>query len=139
MNEVAVHIGELSERTGVSRRSLRYYEQRGLLHARRTDAGWREYDEEALVRVRNVADLLEAGMTVEDIREVAPCLDQDEHSVCGDPDGAIRIHEVRLRVIEERLAKLREHRDRLVRRIARIRDTEARSDGGSATQRLGER
>jgi len=38
-----VRIGELAERTGVSVRSLRYYETKGLLGSERTSGGQREY------------------------------------------------------------------------------------------------
>jgi DNA-binding transcriptional MerR regulator len=125
MGEELVRIGELSKRTGISRHSLRYYEQRGLLRARRTDAGWREYDESVVTRVRNVQELLEAGLTVDDIRQVAPCLDAGEHLVCDDVEAAIELHESRLDVIETRMAALRRHRDNLARRIARLRASEA--------------
>jgi len=38
-------IGELAERAGVNRETLRYYERRGLLKpARRTESGHRVYD-----------------------------------------------------------------------------------------------
>ena len=41
-------IGELAERAGVHRETLRYYERRGLLKpARRTAGGYRIYDEES--------------------------------------------------------------------------------------------
>lgn len=58
-----MRIGELARRTGVSRRSLRYYEQHGLLHARRGGNDWREYDEPAVDRVRAIAELLASGLT----------------------------------------------------------------------------
>jgi DNA-binding transcriptional MerR regulator len=38
-----VLIGELAQRTGVSQRSLRYYEQQGLLSADRDVHGYRRY------------------------------------------------------------------------------------------------
>ena len=41
-------IGELSARSGVSPRSLRYYEQQGLLASTRGDNGYRHYDDEAV-------------------------------------------------------------------------------------------
>ncbi|WP_374225966.1 MerR family DNA-binding transcriptional regulator [Micromonospora sp. C41] len=42
-----MRIGELSARTGVSARSIRYYEQQGLLAALRTPSGQRVFAESA--------------------------------------------------------------------------------------------
>jgi MerR family regulatory protein len=41
-------IGELAERAGTSTRTLRYYEQHGLVRARRSANGYRVYDEAEL-------------------------------------------------------------------------------------------
>lgn len=128
-----MHIGELSARTGVSRRSLRYYEQRGLLDAERTEAGWREYDASAVTRVRNVQDLLRAGMTVDDIKQVAPCLDQDDHLPCSDPETALEIHRARLHVLDGHITELQKRRDELVRRITRM-ETSASATSPSKQQ-----
>ncbi|WP_433351049.1 MerR family transcriptional regulator [Microtetraspora malaysiensis] len=67
-------IGELSLRTGVSRRLLRYYEAQGLLDAERGSNGYRYYDEESVVTVRQVRGLLKAGLSTEVIRSVLPCV-----------------------------------------------------------------
>jgi len=40
-----MRIGELARRAGASARSIRYYEEQGLLLARRQANGYREYDE----------------------------------------------------------------------------------------------
>jgi len=48
-----VRISEVSRRTGVSIRSLRYYEQKRLLCAHRLENGYRDLDEEA-VELRDV-------------------------------------------------------------------------------------
>lgn len=66
-------IGELSRRTGVSPRLLRYYEQQGLLEAERAPNGYREYGEETVATVRQVRALLDAGLSTEVIRTVLPC------------------------------------------------------------------
>ncbi|MDX3106695.1 MerR family transcriptional regulator [Nonomuraea angiospora] len=127
-----MQIGELSERTGVSRRSIRYYEQKGLLHAHRTGKGWREYDEAAVNRVRNVRELLQAGLTVDDIQRVAPCLGMDMAAfmACRDADHAISMYEERLAVIDDKMAVLEQHRQELLRRIATLRQNSA--DAGLA-------
>ncbi|KUJ67106.1 MerR family transcriptional regulator [Streptomyces albus subsp. albus] len=67
-------IGELSRRTGVSRRLLRYYEAQGLLQARRGPNGYRDYDDGSVRTVRQVRALLRAGLSTEVIREVLPCV-----------------------------------------------------------------
>jgi DNA-binding transcriptional MerR regulator len=110
-------IGELSRRTGVSPRSLRYYEQHGLLRSRRTPNGWREYDETAERRARAVAEMLAAGLTLEGVKELEPCLDGPDLESCDDPAIALATYRARLAVVEQRMAALRRHRDELARRV----------------------
>ena len=43
-------IGELSERTNVPTRMLRYYEEQGLLSSERRSNGYRDYPETAATR-----------------------------------------------------------------------------------------
>jgi DNA-binding transcriptional MerR regulator len=69
-----MRIGELAKRTGVSERSLRYYEEQGLLSPTRTPAGYRVYAESDVDVVRHVQMLLAAGLNTAFIREVLPCM-----------------------------------------------------------------
>ncbi|WP_243060114.1 MerR family transcriptional regulator [Nocardioides sp. SR21] len=69
-------IGELAERTGASVRSLRYYEQRGLLRSERTVGNQREYDHAAVDRVGLIRNLLAAGLSTETIDDVLPCMSE---------------------------------------------------------------
>ncbi|MEV4004977.1 MerR family transcriptional regulator [Actinomadura sp. NPDC049753] len=71
-------IGELSRRTGVSPRLLRYYEEQGLLQAERGSNGYRRYGEDAELTVRKIRVLLDAGLTSEVIRQVLPCTRSDQ-------------------------------------------------------------
>ena len=68
-----MRIGELSERTGVSTRSLRYYEQQGLLAADRSSNSYRDYPEDAVQIVERIKILLAAGLSTKIIRDVLPC------------------------------------------------------------------
>jgi DNA-binding transcriptional MerR regulator len=70
-----LRIGQLAERSGVSVRALRYYEEQGLLEASRTPAGQREYPESAVEKVRFFQDLYAAGLTSRNIASLLPCLD----------------------------------------------------------------
>jgi DNA-binding transcriptional MerR regulator len=70
-----MRIGELSKRTGVSARSLRYYEDQGLLSSARSDAGQRHYAEADIDRVALIRQLFDAGMSSRVIASVLPCVD----------------------------------------------------------------
>ncbi len=71
-----MRIGELSARTGASRRSLRYYEEQGLLVSSRSPSGQRHYEDEHVQRVRLIQAFLAAGMPSTTIAEMAPCMSE---------------------------------------------------------------
>ncbi|MCT2589952.1 MerR family transcriptional regulator [Streptomyces sp. N2-109] len=135
-----MQIGQLSERTGASRRSIRYYEQQGLLEARRTSKGWREYDDRAVNQVRNLRELLRAGLLLDDIRQVAPCLEMktSDFLACDSPDeGTLAMYEGRLAEVEAKAAQLQRYRAELVERIARLRAGAADTEHFSELLRSG--
>lgn len=69
-----MRIGELAERAGTTTRTLRYYESRGLLAARRTENGYRTYDEDDLRLLRQIRTLQEFGFELEETRPFVDCL-----------------------------------------------------------------
>lgn len=69
-----MRIGEPAERTGVSVRSLRYYEQQGLLASDRTTGGHRDYPERAVDRVIRIQELYAAGLSSKKIALMLPCM-----------------------------------------------------------------
>ncbi|GAB1514878.1 MerR family transcriptional regulator [Actinophytocola sp. KF-1] len=115
---MSVRIGELAAVTGATPRALRHYEQAGLISSARAANGYRDYDETAVARVRNIRYLLAAGLTLDDVRAFGPCLDGDMTTAKPSP-GGLRIARERLAVIEARIAAQTEARDRLA---AALRD-----------------
>ncbi len=75
-----MRIGELARRSGVSERSLRYYETQGLLNAERTPGGQRHYGDWAIDRVIRIQALYAAGLNSRKIAQLLPCM--------RDADGA---------------------------------------------------
>ncbi|MEV5979251.1 MerR family transcriptional regulator [Streptomyces sp. NPDC052114] len=108
-----MRIGQLAEATGTTPRALRHYEEAGLVESARTPNGYRVYDAgRAVVRVRNIRFLLDAGLTLDDVRVFLPCLDGDVAATT--PTGAgLRVVLDRLAVIDRRIAAQTEVRDRL--------------------------
>jgi len=77
-----MRIGELASRTGVSVRSLRYYEEQGLLSSSRSASGQRHYTEGEVERVAFIQALYAAGLSSRTIAELLPCVDtpSEDHS-----------------------------------------------------------
>ncbi|MGX1548497.1 MerR family transcriptional regulator [Streptomyces adustus] len=78
-----MRIGELSRRTSASRRSLRYYEEQGLLIPKRLPNGYREYDEHSVTTVRRIQILLSAGLGTSAVAEILPCTVDDSVVLSG--------------------------------------------------------
>ncbi|MEU6389051.1 MerR family transcriptional regulator [Streptomyces sp. NPDC046939] len=76
-----MRIGELAARAGTTTRTLRYYESRGLLPARRGGNGYRTYDEADLRALRQIRTLQDFGFDLEETRPFVECLR------AGHPEG----------------------------------------------------
>lgn len=101
-------IGKVAKKAGVSVRTLRYYDEIGLVRpSGRTQAGYRSYSVQDLARLQQVRSLCKLGFSLE---EVAKCLDSERFS-------ATRLVELQLDRVEQELKSLKELRGRL-RRLA---------------------
>jgi len=70
MNEL-IKAGDLSRQYGVSTRTLRYYEEMGLLQSQRTDEyAYRMYDEQALNRLEQILILRKLNISIKDIQYI---------------------------------------------------------------------
>ena len=65
-------IGELSRRSGVSIRMLRYYESKGVLSPSRSHSAYRTYGDEDLERVGRISALNAAGLPLDLVRRILP-------------------------------------------------------------------
>jgi DNA-binding transcriptional MerR regulator len=81
-----MRIGELSRRTGISIRMLRYYEQEGLLRPARRDSGYRDYDPAEERLARRIRMLSDAGLKLDAVRTLLPCVlsDLPEIELCDE-------------------------------------------------------
>ncbi|TDQ50293.1 DNA-binding transcriptional MerR regulator [Actinorugispora endophytica] len=65
-----MRVSELAERSGVAASTLRYYEDRGLLPAQRSQAGYRLYDQRALQRLAFITTAKKLGLDLAEIGEL---------------------------------------------------------------------
>ena len=116
-----MQIGTLSERTGLSRDSLRFYEKRGLLQARRSENGYRDYPEEAVQWLGYVRTAQQLGFTLAEIAADMPLLAQGEEA-----GPALRAALAsKLADIDSRIAALQGLRADLAQRLAETPETGA--------------
>jgi DNA-binding transcriptional MerR regulator len=81
-----MRIGELEKLTSTPARSLRYYEQQGLITPRRLDNGYREYDDYLVDRVLQIRGLIDSGIPTRIIKQILPCLGTPRTIVVEDAD-----------------------------------------------------
>ena len=66
-------IGELSEKSGLSRDTIRLYEKNGLISSSASQSetnNYREYSDDVLLQLRFVSGAREAGISIADLREL---------------------------------------------------------------------
>ncbi|MFF1691252.1 MULTISPECIES: heavy metal-responsive transcriptional regulator [unclassified Streptomyces] len=116
-----MRIGDLATTSGLTTKTIRFYEQAGLLpEPLRTPSGYRDYSGEAAGRLAFIRDAQGAGLTLAEIRSVLALRDSGE-SPCGHVTDLIGQH---LADIEQRLDELRKTRSALRDLAQRAADTD---------------
>ena len=101
----------MAERVGLSLRTVRYYEEAGLLvPAGRTPGGFRLYEDDAVTRLLVIRKMKSLGFTLDEMRSLLALRDQLADPLLA-PDVRAELQE-RMRtwvvLAEEKLAALRE-------------------------------
>jgi DNA-binding transcriptional MerR regulator len=98
-----MRIGEVAEMAGVNVRTLRYYEQIGLLEApQRRNSGYREYAADTVAEVLFIKKVQDLGFSLKEIEEFIRLRKEDE-SVCR---SAWAFAQTKLEVIKEKIQSL---------------------------------
>jgi DNA-binding transcriptional MerR regulator len=115
-----MRISEISRRTGVSIRSLRYYEQKRLLYARRLENGYRDLDEGAIERVQTIQMYLGLGLTTEQIEEILDCTETSPfpHPLPVCEEELLALYQDKLQDVDHQMVVLTALHTRLTERIA---------------------
>ncbi|WP_281274248.1 MerR family transcriptional regulator [Lysinibacillus antri] len=80
-------MGELAEITGITKRTIDYYTNLGLLKAERSTSNYRYYSSDSIERLREIEEMKANGMSLQDIKYSF----EKEHQY-----EEIDIHEIRL-------------------------------------------
>lgn len=109
-------IGELARQTGASLRSIRHYDDHGLLTSSRAANGYRTFPHAVVAQVRQIQRMLATGFSLAEIRGFPDCMRMIEGAAtCPETSFAQR---ERLVSIERQIADLERRRARLLKTLA---------------------
>lgn len=119
-----MRIGELAERAGTSTRTLRYYESRGLLPARRAGNGYRTYDEDDLRLIQQIRTLQDFGFDLEETRPFVECL-RAGHPAGDSCPASLDVYRGKLAELDELIGRLGSIRAQVGEQLARAEAVQA--------------
>lgn len=111
-------ISDVARRSGVSSKTLRYYEEIGLLRPERTSAGYRTYDERVFDRLAFIRSAQALGLSLAEIGGILTLRDNGE-APCGHVAGLLQ---ERSAAIAQTIRELRGLQSELRRLTARAQD-----------------
>ncbi|MEX5935773.1 MerR family transcriptional regulator [Mammaliicoccus sciuri] len=122
-------ISELSEKACVSMRSLRYYEEKGLISPKRMDNGYRDYDEIILEQVKTIRLYFNLGLSTDEIRGIVECdpfVFPYEQLIC---DDVMNLYKNKLIEVERQIITLKKIKIRLKNRVTKVEELRRMIDG----------
>ncbi|MBI2887326.1 MAG: MerR family transcriptional regulator [Chloroflexi bacterium] len=136
MDRHYMRIGEVAERTGLTQRTLRFYEEKGLLDPpTRMEGGFRLYSEEDFQRIEHILQLkLLLGFSLAEVKQMVDAetvLEELKAQYQQESDRGAKLERVRdaIRVIkgqsafiDQKLEQLHQMRDRWQRRLEHYRE-----------------
>lgn len=119
-----MRIGALADRSGLTTKTIRYYESIGLLaDPDRTPSGYRDYRDDAVERLRFIRDAQASGLALCEVQSILELKDAGARSC----DHTITLLERHITEIDQQIARLEVARDELValaERAGRLDPTE---------------
>jgi DNA-binding transcriptional MerR regulator len=132
-------IGYVADRVGLSLRTVRYYEEVGLVEpSGRTEGGFRLYTDDDIARLELVKQLKPLDFSLEELRELLDVRDRLERDDLSDDErtglverlaGYVQVAEQRCEQLREQLAAVEHVTQQLRRQIRAGRRRRSRTGG----------
>ena len=113
-----MQIKQAADHLGISPRSLRHYEQVGLLSPARDTSGYRHYAPADLRRAARIRDMIATGFSTREVLAMSPCLSDDGAGAC---EAGLADLEHKLAQIDRLIDDLHSRRQTTLERIAQFR------------------
>jgi DNA-binding transcriptional MerR regulator len=119
-----MQISELAQKTGVSLRSLRYYEEKNLLNPIRLENGYRQYREIDIKQIQLIQLYLSMGLSTTEIADLFNCTAQGERKEACIQNG-IKVGEQKITEIRGQIEVLRNAEAQLIEVVADLKSKSA--------------
>ena len=128
-NLKSVQIGELAKKLNITTRTIRYYEEIGLMgRNERLDGATRSYNHDDVLRLKFILKLKTMGISLKEIQELSDIFDINEKNFDTITPKLIEILDSHITRVDEKMANLSSLRNDIVE--YRVRITELLSDRG---------
>lgn len=114
-----MHIGELAERTGLSLRTIRHYDDVGLLPATaRTDGGFRVYSEDDFERLMVIKQMKPLGFSLEEMADILELFSSQEAGASDDAKAKLAAYLEKAVTERAKMARNLAQVDQLIERLS---------------------
>ncbi len=116
-------IGEIASLSSLTERTIRYYEEQGLIKAGRSEGGQRWYTDEDLVYLKRIIELKGLGFSLQEIRQIFEMKDADR-SGNRRREALLAVYRKKYQEDISRLEALQKHIDELEWHIHQLEKAE---------------
>jgi MerR family copper efflux transcriptional regulator len=104
-------IGQLAHKTGVSRKAIRLYEEKGLVipTVKRSDGNYRMYTNDHVFCINGIKQLRSLGVSLEETKELCVIFEKNTGAVAPQLQKLLRRKLIKIDEQIEDLQKLRQH------------------------------
>jgi len=125
-----VQIGELAKSLGITTRTIRYYEEIGLMgRSERPGGSTRTYNKDDILRLKFILKLKNLGISLKEIEELSDIFDINQKSFTKITPKLIEILDNHIAKVDEKMASLSSLRNDIVNYRIRITDFLSQKDG----------
>lgn len=121
--EPLLQIGKLAKQLGITTRTIRYYEEIGLMGpSKRSGGGARSYNRDDILRLKFILKLKELGISLKEMQSLAETFDAHQQSFDTITPQVLEILDDNIVKIDEKVSRLSSLRNDIVNYRSRIAD-----------------
>lgn len=128
-NQESVQIGALAKKLGITTRTIRYYEEIGIMgKSKRLGGGTRTYSRDDILRLKFILKLKDMGVSLKEIQELSEIFDINAQNFTTITPKLIEILDQHISKVDDKIASLSSLRQDIVEYRVRITDMLAKGE-----------